>query len=79
MSSIRQSVSSQDETPTSFPGFSPTRSRQVGERAWERGRMKLLEVRQKYSAACGIFKSLLSVLSGDKTLRPVLDILHKAL
>ena len=79
MWSIRHSVSSQDETPTSFPGFSPTRSRQVGERAWERGRMKVLEVRQKYSAACGIFKSLLSVLSGDETLHLVLDILQEAL
>jgi len=79
MSSIRHSVSSQDETPTSFPGFSPTRSRQVGERAWERGRMKLFEVRQKYSAARRILKSLLSVLSGDETLSLVLDILHEAL
>ena len=79
MSSIRHSVSSQNETPTSLPGFSPTRSRQVGERAWERGGMKLLEVRQKYSAACRIFKSLLSVLSGDEALRLVLDILHEAL
>ena len=41
--------------------------------------MKLLEVRQKYSVACRILKSLLSVLSGDETLRLVLDMLHEAL
>ena len=35
--------------------------------------MKHLEVRQKYSAACCIFNSLLSVSSGDETLRLVFD------
>ena len=35
-----------------------------------------LEVRQKYSAARHIFNSLLSVSSGDETLRLMLDILH---
>ena len=34
-----------------------------------------LKVRQKYSAARGIFNSLLSVSSGDETLRLMLDIL----
>ena len=38
--------------------------------------MKHLEVRQKYSAASPIFNSLLSVSSGDVTLRRLLDILH---
>ena len=38
--------------------------------------MKQLEVRQKYSAARRIFNSLLSVSSGDETLRLMLDILH---
>ena len=38
--------------------------------------MKHLEVRQKYSAASHIFNSLLSVSSGDETLRRLLDILH---
>ena len=37
--------------------------------------MKNREVRQKYSAARRIFNSLLSVSSGDKTLRLMLDIL----
>ena len=37
--------------------------------------MKLLEVRQKYSAASRISNSLLSVSSGDETLRLMLDIL----
>ena len=37
--------------------------------------MKLLEVRQKYSAARRIFNSLLSVSSGDETLRLMFDIL----
>ena len=37
--------------------------------------MKHLEVRQKYSTACFIFNSLLSVSSGDETLRLMLDIL----
>ena len=36
--------------------------------------MKHLEVRQKYSAARRIFNSLLSVSSGDETLRLILDI-----
>jgi len=40
--------------------------------------MKHLEVRQKYSAASRIFNSLLSaVLSGDETLRLMLNILHQ--
>ena len=39
--------------------------------------MKHLEVRQKYSAARRIFNSLLSVSSGDETLRLMLDILHQ--
>ena len=39
--------------------------------------MKHLEVRQKYSAARRIFNSLLSVSSGDETLRLVFDILRK--
>ena len=38
--------------------------------------MKHLEVRQKFPAARRIFNSLLSVLSGDDTLRQMLDILH---
>ena len=37
--------------------------------------MKNREVRQKYSAVCRIFNSLLNVSSGDKTLRLMLDIL----
>ena len=37
--------------------------------------MKHFEVRQKYSAGRRIFNSLLSVSSGDETLRPRLDIL----
>ena len=37
--------------------------------------MKHFEVRQKYSAARRIFNSFLSVLSGDETLRLMLDIL----
>ena len=37
--------------------------------------MKHVEVCQKYSAARCIFNSLLSVSSGDKTLRLMLDIL----
>ena len=37
--------------------------------------MKHLKVRQKYSAARRIFNSLLSVSSGDETLRLMLDIL----
>ena len=37
--------------------------------------MKHLEVRQNYSAARRIFNSFLSVSSGDKTLRLMLDIL----
>ena len=37
--------------------------------------MKLLEVRQKYSAASRNSNSLLSVSSGDETLRLMLDIL----
>ena len=39
--------------------------------------MKHLEVRQKYSAARSIFNSLLSISSGDETLRLKLDILLK--
>ena len=39
--------------------------------------MKHLEVGQKYSAARRIFNALLSVSSGDETLRLMLDILHK--
>ena len=35
--------------------------------------MKHLEVRQKYSAARRIFNFLLGVLSGDETLRLLLD------
>ena len=38
--------------------------------------MKHLEVRQKYSAACRIFNSLLGVSSGDETLHLMFDILH---
>ena len=41
--------------------------------------MKYLEVRQKYSAARRIFNSLLSVSSGDETLRLMLDILRQKL
>ena len=37
--------------------------------------MNYLEVRQKYSAACRIFNSLLSVSSSDETVRLMLDIL----
>ena len=37
--------------------------------------MKLLEVRQKYSAARRIFNSLLGVSSGDETLHLMFDIL----
>ena len=37
--------------------------------------MKHLEVRQKYSAGRRIFTSLLGVLSGDQTLRFMIDIL----
>ena len=40
-------------------------------------RMKHLEVREKYSAACHIFNSLLGVSSGDETLRLMLDLLLK--
>ena len=39
--------------------------------------MKHFEVGQKYSAARRIFNSLLSVLSGDETLRLMLDILRQ--
>ena len=39
--------------------------------------MKHLEVRQKYSPARSIFNSLLSISSGDETLRLKLDILLK--
>ena len=38
--------------------------------------MKHLEVRQKFPAARRIFNSLLGVLSGEETLRQMLDILH---
>ena len=38
--------------------------------------MKHLEVRQKYSAACRIFNTLLSVSYGGETMRLVLDILQ---
>ena len=41
--------------------------------------MKHLEVRQKYSAACRIFNSLLGVSSGDETLHLMFDILHDVL
>ena len=41
--------------------------------------MRHLEVRQKYSAACRIFNSLLGVSSGDGTLHLMLDILHQIL
>ena len=37
--------------------------------------MKHLDVRQKYSAACRIFNSLLSVSSSDETLHLMFDIL----
>ena len=37
--------------------------------------MRHLEVRQKYSAACRIFNSLLGVSSGNETLRLMFDIL----
>ena len=40
--------------------------------------MKHLEVRQKYSAVCHIFNSLLSLSSGGETLRLMLYILHEA-
>ena len=40
--------------------------------------MKHLEVRQKYSAACRIFNSLLGVSSGDETLCLMFDILHQS-
>ena len=36
--------------------------------------MEHLKIRQKYSAARRIFNSLLSVSSGDETLRVMLDI-----
>ena len=39
--------------------------------------MKHLEVRQKYSAACRIFNSLLGVSSGDETLHLMFDILQE--
>ena len=38
--------------------------------------MKHLEVRQKYPAARRIFNSLLGVISGDDTLRRMLETLH---
>ena len=41
--------------------------------------MKHLEVRQKYSTARRIFNSLLSVSSGDETLRLMFDILLQTL
>ena len=41
--------------------------------------MKHLEVRQKYSPARRIFNSLLSVSSGDETLRLMFDILLEKL
>ena len=41
--------------------------------------MKHLEVRQKYSAACSIFNTLLSVSYGGETMRLVLDILLQTL
>ena len=41
--------------------------------------MKLLKVRQKYFAARHIFKSLLSVSSGDETLPLMHDILLQVL
>ena len=41
--------------------------------------MKQFEVRQKHSAARRIFNSLLSVSSGDETLRRMLDILLEKL
>ena len=37
--------------------------------------MKLLEVRQKYSAARRIFNSLLGVSSGDETLNLMVDVI----
>ena len=40
--------------------------------------MKLLEVRQKYSAARRIFNSLLGVSSGDQTLNLMLDVIPEA-
>ena len=40
--------------------------------------MKHLEVRQEHSAARSIFNSLLSVSSGDETVRLMLDILQVA-
>jgi len=39
--------------------------------------MKRLEVSQRYSAGRRIFNSLLGVLSGDETLRFMIDILLK--
>ena len=39
--------------------------------------MKHLEVRQKYSAACRIFNSLLGVSSADETVHLMFDILLK--
>ena len=39
--------------------------------------MKLLEVRQKYSAARRIFNSLLGVSSGDETLNLMVDVIPK--
>ena len=39
--------------------------------------MKHLEVCQKYSTVHRIFNSLLSVSSGDETMRLMLDILHE--
>ena len=41
--------------------------------------MKHLEVRQKYPAARRIFNYLLSISTGDETLRLMLDILHESL
>ena len=41
--------------------------------------MKHLEVRQKYSATRCIFNSLLSVSSGEKTLRLMLHVLRHSL
>ena len=40
-----------------------------------RHQRKHLKVRQKYSATCRIFNSLLGVSSGDETLRLMFDIL----
>ena len=41
--------------------------------------MKHLEVRQKYPAARRIFNHLLSISTGDETLRLMLDILRESL